>query len=100
MTAPFLDPREEPATGRAPHAIGDRNGGPGRPPNRAILLFSRERTGGIAPLRPRFLAEKWLITMDYEKTLRAGIKRNNRSVTGSDFALIREITGGALAMTG
>jgi len=38
--------------------------------------------------------------MDYAKTLRAGIKRNNGSVTGSDFALIREIIAGVLAMTG
>ena len=38
--------------------------------------------------------------MVYEKTLRAEIKRNNRSVTGSVFALIREITGGVLAITG
>ncbi len=38
--------------------------------------------------------------MDYEKTLRAGVKRNNRSVSESDFALIREITGGVVAITG
>ena len=99
MTAPFLNPREEPATSRGP-AFGDQNGGPGRLPKRAIPLFNRQRTGGTAPLRPRFSEEKRVIAMDYAKTFRAGIRRNNRSVTGSDFALIREITGGVSAITG
>ena len=42
----------------------------------------------------------WGIAMIYAKMLSAGIRHNNRSVTGSDFALIRAITGGGLAITG
>ena len=100
MTAPFLDRREEPATGRGPHAIGDQNGGPGRPPNRAIPLFNRQTAGESRPLGPCFSAEKHLIAMVYANTLRAGMRRDNRSGTGGCFALIRAIAGGVSAITG
>src|SRR5271157_4207523 len=100
MTAPFLNPREEPASGRGRPPLAVRTAAraacrAGRFP----CLTGGER-GESRPLRPRLSAEKPMIAMAYAKPLRAGIRCNNGSVTGGDFALIRAITGGVLAITG
>jgi hypothetical protein len=63
-------------------------------------LFNRARTGERGRFDRASPQKKPLITIDYAKAPHARIKQDNRSVTGGDFALIRAITGAALAMIG
>ena len=99
MSAPSLNPREEPATGRRlpPLAIKTAATVACRTGD---SLFNRAETGESRPFGCASRQRKCSIAMVYTRTLRSGIRCNNRSVTGSDFALIRAITGGVLAITG